>query len=527
MNDEKSKVFRKEGGDYEQGSIGVVKGVPGTRILIEDTDAEIILLPRPTSSPDDPLNWSWRRKYIAQAIVFIWAFMLGAATLSPAVTYASVMTELGASTSYLNIGAALALLMLGLGNLVFNPLALRFGRRPVYLVSTLISAAAQVVAARAQTKATFIGSRILLGFGAAPFEQLPALTVDDQFFIHQRGLGLSIYTLALTTGSFLGPIATGFVIDSMGWRCPSSFPLQSSPAQLTVQIGVYWFYAIFLFSVAALVFFALEETGFPRRTYPQTDPNETRSSDPPKTYLQKLQLITILPVPTSLYRTATTPILLLTSPIIWWCGIMYGFAVAWLTIMAYESTTIFMTYNFSSSALGLTNIAPLIGACLVIYLGGAGTDRFMVFKARRNAGIMEPETRLYSVFFAGPIMAAGLILYGVGAANEIHWAGPIIGMGMIGSALPISAEVALGYVSECYPSLAGEATAAVIVIRNVIGCGMTFAISPWIERSGLEHTFVTVGLLALAVFYSGILLVWKGKACRRLGARRYATLVLG
>lgn len=179
-----------------------------------------------------------------------------------------------------------------------------------------------MVAARAQTKATFIGSRILLGFGAAPFEQLPALTVDDQFFIHQRGLGLSIYTLALTTGSFLGPIATGFVIDSMGWRCPSSFPLQSSPAQLTVQIGVYWFYAIFLFSVAALAFFALEETGFPRRTYQQTDPNETRSSDPPKTYLQKLQLITILPVPTSLYRTATTPILLLTSPIIWWCGIM-------------------------------------------------------------------------------------------------------------------------------------------------------------------------------------------------------------
>lgn len=206
---------------------------------------------------------------------------------------------------------------------------------------------------------------------------------------------------------------------------------------------------------------------------------------------------------------------------------MYGFAIAWLTIMAYESTTVFTTYNFSSSALGLTNIAPLMGACLVVYLGGAGTDRFMVFKARQNAGIMEPETRLYSVLFAGPVMAAGLILYGVGAANEIHWAGPIIGMGMIGSALPISAEVALGYVSECYPSLAGEATAAVIVIRNVIGCGMTFAISPWIERSGLKYTFVTVGFLALAVFYSGILLVWKGKACRRLGARRYATLVLG
>lgn len=127
MKDEKSKVFQKEGGDPEQDSIGdAVEGVPGTRVLIEHTDAEIILLPRPTSSPDDPLNWSWRRKYISQAIVFIWSFMLGAATLSPAVTYASVMAELGASTSYLNIGAALALLMLGLGNLIFNPLVYIF-----------------------------------------------------------------------------------------------------------------------------------------------------------------------------------------------------------------------------------------------------------------------------------------------------------------------------------------------------------------------------------------------------------------
>jgi MFS family permease len=89
----------------------------------------------------------------------------------------------------------------------------------VYLVSTIISAVSQIVTATAQTKETFIGGRILLGFGAAPFEQLPALTVDDQFFVHRRGLGLSIYTLAITMGSFLGPVASGFVADDMGWRC--------------------------------------------------------------------------------------------------------------------------------------------------------------------------------------------------------------------------------------------------------------------------------------------------------------------
>ncbi|KAL3446285.1 major facilitator superfamily domain-containing protein [Aspergillus insuetus] len=506
MTDKKSDIPPTKAEDVELGTVADVafQGIPGTRLLIEHSDAEVVLLPRPSSSPDDPLNWKWGRKYTAQAIIFTWAFMIGAATLSPAVTYVPVMAELGASSSYLNVGAALALLMLGLGNLLFNPLALRYGRRHVYFISTIISAVSQIVTATAQTKETFIGGRILLGFGAAPFEQLPALTVDDQFFVHRRGLGLSIYTLAITMGSFLGPVASGFVADDMGWR------------------WVYWFYAIFLFATAALIFFGLEETGFPRQTLQQ---DATDTSHSPKPYFAKLKLITSLPSPVPFHRTATTPLYLLTSPLIWWSGIMYGFGVAWLTIMAYESSTIFTLYGFSPSTLGLTNIAPLIGACLVVWLGGAGTDHFMVWKARRNNGVMEPEMRIYSVFFAGPVMGAGLILYGVGAAQGIQWAGPIIGMGMIGSALPIAAEVALGYVSESYPSLAGEATTAVIVIRNVIGCAMTFAIGPWIESSGLRNTFVAVGLLAFMGFVSGILLILWGKKWREMGAKRYHVIV--
>jgi hypothetical protein len=39
-----------------------------------------------------------------------------------------------------------------------------------------------------------------MGFVAAPFEQLPAVTVNDQFFVHQRGFALSMYVLAATLG---------------------------------------------------------------------------------------------------------------------------------------------------------------------------------------------------------------------------------------------------------------------------------------------------------------------------------------
>lgn len=290
---------------------------------------------------------------------------------------------------------------------------------------------------------------------------------------------------------------------------------------------MHWWYSIFIGLAAVLIFLFLEETGFARHiqnTHPNVE-SEEHTNEQRNTYLKRMKLYTSLDSPLSFVQLVLGPFKMLREPIVWWCGITYGFGVAWLTIMAYESTTVFATYGFSSAATGLVNIAPLVGACLSLYVGGAGTDHFMVWKARHNGGVMEAESRIYSVLIAGPIMCGGLVLYGVGAAHHVHWMGPVVGMAMIGSGLPIAAEVTLGYASESYPSLAGEATTALVSIRNVIGAGMTFGIGPWIDRCGLQNTFVTVGVLAFVVFYSGIFFIWKGKACRRMGAKRYYQMV--
>ncbi|KAJ5493614.1 hypothetical protein N7463_009701 [Penicillium fimorum] len=459
----------------------IPEDIPGTRLLVDENITQLVYLPRPSKSPNDPLNWGRLRKYTSMFIVCFWVMLLGGATLSPAVTYGPLINEMGVTVNFLNIAAALALLLLGLGNLIFNPLALRFGRRPVYLASALISMAAEILAASSKSKGAYMAARVLLGFGAAPFEQLPALTIDDQ------------------------PVASGFVTDSMGWR------------------WMHWWYAIFLGISAVLIFLFLEETGFDRHLH-NTGPSieiEVSASEQSKTYFHRMKLFTSLDSPLGFVQLVLGPFKMLREPIVWWCGIIYGFAVAWLTIMAYEASTVFATYGFSPVAIGLANIAPLVGACLSLYVGGAGTDRFMVWKARRNNGVMEAESRIYSVLVAGPIMCSGLVLYGAGAAHHLHWMGPVVGMAMIGSALPIAAEVTLGYASESYPSLAGEATTALVCIRNIIGAGMTFGIGPWIDLSGLQNTFVTVGVLAFVVFYTGIFFIWRGKACRKMGAKRY------
>ncbi|KAH8671978.1 major facilitator superfamily domain-containing protein [Tricladium varicosporioides] len=496
-----------------------VELLPGTRLLVDiqhkihaahDADKEIVLIPQPTSDPDDPLNWGPIRKYVAFGIMCFYCMMLGAATISPGITYGALIMEFGATVNYLNTGAALSLLFLGAGNLLLNPLALKFGRRPVYLFSAVLACVSQIVAAEAKNKATAVGARILLGFAASPFEQLPAISVDDQFFIHHRGFGISLYVISLTFGSFLGPLSAGFVIESMGWR------------------WVYWFYAIFMGLVAFLIFFFLEETAYLRKHAEPTDP-----SKPKKSYISKLALLPKEPLIEVPFLTLVmNPARLLTSPIVIWGGIVYGFGVSWLSVMAVTANTVFQSpvygYNFSFSSTGLTNLSPFIGALLAIYFGGTGTDKFMVWKARKNNGIMEAESRVYSTFIAAPIMCGGLILYGVGAAKGLPWIGPVFGMAMIGAALAISGEVTLGYASEAFAGMelggegmVAEAVTAMVFVRNVISCAMTFAIAPWIEHSGLRDCFIEVGLLAGAVLASGFICILFGKSWRRSASKMY------
>lgn len=374
----------------------------------------------------------------------------------------------------------------------------------MYILSAVLCTAMQVVNASAQNGAAITVGRTLLGLFGACFEQLPAVTVSDVFFVHQRGYGLGLYFLSILTGSFLGPLWSGFIVEDIGWR------------------WVYWTTTIIMGGVAVLLFVGLEESAFdrPPAAYHGSDVAAYETSNPRassrKTYMQKLRLVTSVPLRGSFIALVLRPIRLMTHPIIIWCGICYGFSVSWLAVMAVTANTVFQTpvYNFSFAALGLTNIAPLLGGLLILWVTGPGVDRFLVWMARRNNGVMEAESRVYPVYLGGPIMGAGLILYGVSAAHGVHWIAPVIGMALIGAALPIAGEVALGYASEAYPQIAGEATTAVIVIRNIIGCGMTFSIEPWIVGSGLQNAFIEVGVLACVVFLSGSLLIWQGKRCR-------------
>lgn len=74
-----------------------------------------------------------------------------------------------------------------MSNLVYMPLIIKYGRRPVYIISFLIYGACALWAGLAKDYHEELAARIIMGFAGGSAECLAPLTIADIFFLHERG----------------------------------------------------------------------------------------------------------------------------------------------------------------------------------------------------------------------------------------------------------------------------------------------------------------------------------------------------
>lgn len=154
-------------------------------------------------------------------------------------------------------------------------------------------------------------------------------------------------------------------------------------------------------------------------------------------------------------------------------------------------------------------------------LPGIVNDRIVLALARRNQGYAEPEFRLWILLPLSIVNAAGLLVYGIAVARGLPWIIPCVGMGLIAFSLVTGVGVLLSYVLDCYKEVGEEAITGVLLLRALFAMGFSFAIQPWLERGGIQNTFIAMAMIALALLLSsGILIKW-GKTFRRVTANRY------
>lgn len=103
---------------------------------------------------------------------------------------------------------------------------------------------------------------------------------------------------------------------------------------------------------------------------------------------------------------------------------------------------------------------------------GRFSDWLTIKLARRNGGIMEAEHRLWPFAACLILVPGSLLLWGVGAAHEVHWFGLIVAMCMLAFTNTCGITLSVNYMVDSYRELSGVAMASVILVRNT----MSFAI---------------------------------------------------
>lgn len=95
-----------------------------------------------------------------------------------------LMDNLSNKVSYLQTACSL---MIGVGNLIWVPLAIKYGRRPVYIASFLLMTGTCIWSGVSTSFTSGLVARLLLGTACAAPEIVAPLTLTDLFFLHERG----------------------------------------------------------------------------------------------------------------------------------------------------------------------------------------------------------------------------------------------------------------------------------------------------------------------------------------------------
>ncbi|RVX71035.1 hypothetical protein B0A52_03400 [Exophiala mesophila] len=445
-----------EGGLHEKPETHIHGIVDAAHLYQEDSEGRVLarlLLPRPTDDPNDPLTWPLWRKHLVNFTVSLFVFLSNYITNSISPVLIPIATDFDITLTQASYLLTLNLLFLGLGNLFWVPLALKIGKRPVWVLCAIIFFASSVWSAVAKDFGSLLGARIVQGFGASAAEALGPTVVGDLFFLHERGLWMGLYVWVFSTGSGISGTFAGLIYNSRpDWHF------------------VLWVNVILVGFLLVLVILFAAETNFIR-------PEDTEGGEGmDHTQLEEIRA-----------RGQTN-----------WTA----------------SLSLFGWYD-SPLATGNINISYVVCGCFGAVAGGALSDWIVAFITKRRGGYFAPEFRLWCLIPGVIFLPIATIMWGAGIEKHLHPMIPIVASGIMWGIVISVPCTAMAYVVDCYRPLAGETMTILTALKNTISFGVSFAVVPWIELNGYLQVGGWLLLIVGGIFLTTIPMYIYGERIRR------------
>ncbi|KAI0541317.1 putative MFS transporter [Xylaria digitata] len=486
--------------------------IPGTVNLDaaegDDTGYGQALFPVPAEDPNDPLQWSNFKKTMILIICSFYSFLANAALIGPSPYIDLWAGEFDISPTKASELISYPNLAFGFGSLIFVPLYLRIGRRPVMLISLTVFCAGIIGASQCTTYGSLMAARVIHGFGSSVCEALPVQLVNDIFFLHERGERIGYYTVCLCLGTFASLPAGYILAGGYGWRL--------------------FFYAEFAFGAALLVlaFLFVEETSYDRKAamlISTTPTDGERASDgmknqvltersdagvpPRKSFVKTLSLWGRIdhdvPVVTMVARSFTYFLV----PQALWVIASFGINIGLLALAYSYTFPILITsppYNWTVINSGLFAIAAVVGYTLAVPFTSS-SDKLAAYYTKRNNGIREAEMRLGVMLPAMLIGPAGIILYGIVAEKSLHWVLYFVGGGLSYFAAYFYFSFTLAYAVDSYHSNTSEMLIAMNLGKQAISFGFGLKLLTWVMESG--YAVVMSGIFGGVLLANNLILL--------------------
>ncbi|ANB13368.1 Hol1p [Sugiyamaella lignohabitans] len=554
--------------------------LPGTEYIYADPENNIIcpdgsrpktnkdnkiLLPQPTESPNDPLNWGLLRKCWHMILVCLVTGFTAATSNDAGATQTDLNANLGISWNSFNTGAGVLFIGIGWFTLILSPTSFLYGRRIGYLICILVGLAGAAWFANIRSTSDAIWSQLFVGASESVAEAQVQLSLVDIFYQHQLPGALALYIVSTSIGTYLGPLIAGYISDNLGWE----------------WVG----YSAVIISgfILIVLFFGLEETYFDRNKYQTTHfnagnvsksdsideqvknesrlasgdsvmesknafnsstdstdgasehvvpvnvhPVSTGADEKPKTYWQRIALIT--PADNlkgvgfkQYFQRMWLTLRVFTFPPVIYSGLIWGFQDAWLTfyITTEDDDWSSPPYNYGDAGVAIMNVPTLIGALFGCFYAGVLSDYFVEWMARRNHGVKEAEHRLWLMFLVAILNPLGLFIFGIGTAREWSW--PVVyilGLFPIGFAWGSCGDLSMSYLAEAYPEMVLEGMVGVSVVNNTIGMIFSFCCNLWLNIGDFRG-YIAVGVVDFAVLMLTAPMIIYGKRCRQFTKGMY------
>jgi hypothetical protein len=178
-------------------------------------------------------------------------------------------------------------------------------------------------------------------------------------------------------------------------------------------------------------------------------------------------------------------------------------------------------YNWPQTSASYVNAGQIATSLVALPLLGHGSDKLITYVAKKRGGIHEPEIRIIPLIFPIIVGIFTAVLYGQGAAHptQYHWFVYVWAVAAYFFTFVGANIVAITYLLDSYPQRAGPLLVIICAFRGIISFGVSYGISPFIEKNGYDGAFGTFGGLTGALGLLGIPIYIWGKQIRRITGR--------